>query len=77
MIYRSCLPTGLCGQPIPVSVEPPFAFQTAGTVNMFPGGSLKTSVTVGCGTTINTALFVMVMLMKPIGIFRTALPVFC
>ena len=55
----------------------PFAFQTAGTVNMFPGGSLETAIAIGSRTAIDTTLFVMVMLMKPIGVFRTTLTVFC
>ena len=51
----------------------PFAFQAPAAMNMFPGGSLETTVAVGSGTAVDTAFFVVVVLMQPadIGAART------
>ena len=55
----------------------PFAFQASGAVNVFPGGSLETTVAIGCGTAIDTALIVVGVLMKPIDVIGAAETVFC
>ena len=54
----------------------PLAFHASGTVYVLPGGSLEATVAVGCGTTVDTALIVVVVLMKPTGAFRAAGTVF-
>ena len=41
-------------------------------VNMLPSRSLQTAVSVGSGTAINTALFIVVVLMEPIETFWTS-----
>ena len=54
----------------------PFAFQAPAAMNMFPGGSLETTVAIGRGTAVDTAFFVVVVLMEPVGVFWTSGTVF-
>ena len=50
----------------------PDAFQAAVAVTVFPGGSLKATVSIAGGTTVDTVIFVGIVLMKPAGAFGTA-----
>ena len=41
-------------------------------VNVLPGRGLETPIAVGCGTAVDTAPFIMVVLMESIDAFGTA-----
>jgi len=50
----------------------PDAFHFPVAVNVLPGGSLKTAVAVRGGSAVNTALFIIVVLMKSVNAAGTA-----
>jgi len=44
----------------------------AGAVHMHPGGGLEAAIAVRSGTAVNAALFIMIVLMKPVDALGTA-----
>ena len=44
-------------------------------MDMNSGGSLETAIAVGSGAAVDTAFFVMIVLMEPVGAFGTTRPI--